>query len=422
MNINEAIGKSIFFLGAGASFDAKCKMSKDMLLDLQTRIITGSDNTFNDVEKETLQFLLSCLEYQNKWRSLGNYNNYTFTPNIEELALVIRRVKNRENFLPYPITGNWADKLIRLENEFFSDSEDKNLLDSIEKKIKNVLIPKWLCHYELNYLSPLKTLFEDFPYEKFIFDIISINHDLVIEDYFEKNNMIPWRGFSNNIWCGLYSEVPAEYGRIHLYKIHGSLDWVRLLSGEVRLKKDLRSIEEENIDDRHDPYIIFGHGTKIFSVDPFFSLIHDFKELLKKRNYIFVIGYSFFDPYINNLLLEAINNGQKKLVIVNPSFGPSQMSERLKERSKIENFFEGKDSNNSSGRNEIISYIESIQKNPFYSEVPEFNIDKISGETSLFYMPIGVKEFLDSFFSNKAELFINLIKIFENEKNSEKPF
>jgi hypothetical protein len=91
------------------------------------------------------------------------------------------------------------------------------------------------------------------------------------------------------------------------------------------LNNQLSDEERENIDPNHDPYIIFGYGAKTFSVEPFFSLIHNFRTLLKERSYIFTIGYSFFDPYINNLLLEALNHGGKKLIIVNPIFGPNNV-------------------------------------------------------------------------------------------------
>ena len=118
MTIKEAFDKSLFLLGAGASYGTGCLMSKEMLDALTQEIIKDNDSVFNRPQKEALKFLLSCLDYHNSWRSYETNNKFVFTPNIEELALLIRRVKNRENFLPYPITGNWADKLSMLESEY----------------------------------------------------------------------------------------------------------------------------------------------------------------------------------------------------------------------------------------------------------------------------------------------------------------
>lgn len=424
MDTREAVKKSIFLFGAGASYDAGCKMSKGMLDELQNLIASKENTILEEVEKDALQFLLSCLEYQNKWRSLEVDNEFIFTPNIEELALVIRRVKNRENFLPYPITGNWADKLIKLETEYRYTHSDIGLFDALENKIKQILIPDWLKHNDTSYLSPIKTFFEDNSDEDFELEIATLNYDLVLESYFESYNMRPWRGFSNGIWRGIYpsSDIPEDFGRVNLYKLHGSLDWVRLVSGEVKLKNDLQDIEKQNIDSKHDPYIIFGHGTKTFSVEPFFSLIHNFKELLKEREYIFVIGYSFFDPYINNLLFEAINTGSKRLIIINPSFGPSELNKKLKGNAKKDLFFRGQDERGDFHNQTLIDYLEKIQSNPFYSEMPEFNINKISGESSIFYIPLGTKDFLKEFFENKADLLIRLVENFDEERKSDEPF
>ena len=421
MEIKEAIEKSLFFFGAGVSFDAGCKLSSDMLDDLHNRIVSNVDETFDPVQKETLRFLLSSLQFQSEWRNLEVLNDNYFNPNIEELALVIRRVKNRENFLPYPLTGNWADKLILLENEFHKHSIDGNLFDSIEMSIKNKLIPEWMAYSSLDYLSPIASFLEQ-NNDDLVLEIVSLNYDMVIEHFFEKRNMPPWRGFSNNIWVSFNGDVPVDFGRIHLYKIHGSVDWVRLTSGEARINKNLTPIELENIDEKHNPYVVFGQGSKSFSVDPFFSLIHNFKSLLQKKNYIFVIGYSFFDPYINNLLIEAANMENKKIVIVNPFFGPNGLCDSLKGNLSADTFFEGKDKNGSIDYKLLISYIENIQRNSYYSEIPEFNISVISGDSSLFYMPIGFSQFLNTFFPNNGRRFTELIDKFEEEAKINTPF
>jgi hypothetical protein len=420
MKISEAISKSVFLFGAGASFDAGCKLSSAMLKDLQQKITTN-DQAFDELQKEALKFLLSSLEYQNKWRSLESNDNFIFTPNIEELILLIRRIKNRENFLPFPITGNWADRLINLESEFNArNGSNKNLFEEIEKSIKQLLIKDWLIHKDLGYLSPLRDLFQDTPSDKFQFEIVSLNYDMTLEEYFSSLNMPPWRGFSNNFWRGFFGEDQQDdLCRINLYKIHGSLDWVRLNSGEAVLNNNLTNEERENIDPKHDPYIIFGHGIKTFSVEPFFSLLQSFRGLLRNRNYIFTIGYSFFDPYINNLLLEALNLGGKKLVIVNPNFGPNGHEFSL---STEQTFYRGQNKDGIGVEKILADYIEEIQKNSFYSEMPEFNINKVSGESSLFYIPIGTKKFFQSFFQNGASLLIKMIEEFEHEEKEDTPF
>ena len=423
MDIKEVFDKSLFFFGAGASCNAGCKMSGAMLDELKTEISKQSiSDIFQTTHKEALKFLLSCLEYHNSWRSFEINNKFKFTPNIEELALLIRRVKNRENFLPYPITGNWADKLSSLESEFrIQNPDDGTLFESLDNILKQILLPKWLefDNNNLEFLDPLKEIFEEFSTVEFEVELFSLNNDMVLETYFSNNNMNPWRGFNSNDWRGMESRDTEEiFGKINLYKLHGSIDWVRLETGEVKIYDNCTDLEKDSIDKKHNPYIIFGHGAKTFSVDPFFSLIHSFRKKLAERDYIFVIGYSFFDPYINNLLIEAVNKGNKKLIIINPKFGPDI---NYKDSPGLN--LEALNENGDSVDKELMEYIEAIQRNPFYSELPEFNINHINGENVIFYIRAGVDKFLSHFFSDKGKNAIQLISNFEKIRNElENPF
>ena len=136
IDLNNAFKKSIFLLGAGASYGTGdnrtgCKMSKEMFNDLQNKLSNPSNHNLTEIEAETFRFLISTLHYQNSWRNLEQNSEFSYEPNIEELALIIRRIKNRENYLPYPLTGNWADKLYQLESSY---NKEISLFETIEKK------------------------------------------------------------------------------------------------------------------------------------------------------------------------------------------------------------------------------------------------------------------------------------------------
>lgn len=433
MDIKEAINKCLFFLGSGFSRPAGCKMSSEMLDDLRIRIQSNTDSVFNEIEKESLSFLLSCLSYHCEWRSIQSGGKFRFSPNIEELILLMRRIRDRENYLPYPVTGSWADKLIQMETEFNSwamknDHEINDLFSSIESTIKKKLLFEWLKFDDknLSYLEPLKQFFQAFPNEEFCFDIYSLNYDQTIESYFAETGM--WMGFSNGKWVGLDSapELEAEKRRINFYKLHGSLNWIRDIAGDVFEKEiwetqDTIADEEKEDKISQHPYIIFGQGTKTFSVDPFFTLIYHFRRSLKEKEYLFVIGYSFFDPYINNLLVSATVGTNKKIIIINPEFGPKAINEKVEKTSQsVQNKFH--ECQFPEYQQMLAAYIKEIQKNSFYSELPDFNVDFIKPD-SLFYMPSKTEEFIASYFSNKGSLLKELIEKFENEKKKiEQPF
>lgn len=170
LSLAEIINKSLFFLGAGFSFGTGCKTSVEMFADLRKRIFDEQDETFNQTQKEALKFLIACLQYHSEWRTMESSNGITFNPNIEELALLIRRIKNRENFLPYPITGNWADKLVTLESQYFTLSPGDGLFESLEKIFKKLLKDEWFkINCDLSFMNPLVELIKSTPKDEYSF-------------------------------------------------------------------------------------------------------------------------------------------------------------------------------------------------------------------------------------------------------------
>jgi len=437
--ISEIIENSLFLIGAGFSSGAGCLTSVQMFEDLKKKIFDEGSHILSPIQKEALKFLISCLKYHSEWRTMETENNFKFDSNIEELALLIRRVRNRENFFPYPITGNWADKLVQLESNYLNESEGNgNLFDSLELILKKLLKDEWLStsgRGNLDYLKPLMEFLKAYSDEQFRLDIFSLNYDTVIEQFFETEGEIPWRGFSNGHWLNIEPDKENDpNARINLYKLHGSVDWVRLTDMDTweapKLENADKDDEEkiellENIEEKHNPYIVFGQGSKSFSVEPFFSIIHHFNKSLKSsdKRYFFVIGYSFFDPYINNLLFNAIR-GFKKLVIVNPCFAPDSIFMIDKKTGRPvndpDNFFRAV-YKNGSNEGDLTDFMREIQKNTFYSELPEFNFLSLSAE-NIEYIPLTTEEFLKNFFSNKGSLLKKYIDGFEAQRQEEEPF
>ena len=429
MKITEAVNKSLFFTGAGASRDAGCKISGDMLTSLKELICKKSNDYFSEIECETIKFLLSCLYYHAEWRTLELNNQYPITPNIEELALLIRRIRNRENFLPYPVTGNWADKLISLEAKFKEEEGLKNgysLFEKIEDTLKNRMLPHWLKVGNTDFLNPLDDFFEKNSSNDFSLEIFTLNNDTAVEEHYSEKKAKPYRGFYSGEWRGFDGKTnEEEFNRINLYKLHGSLDWIRLNDGNVvesGRTDDFLQDDEGGIRVEHNPFIIFGHGIKFFSVEPFFSLIQQFSEKLRERSYYFVIGYSFFDPYINNLLLQAIKDAReenKKIIIVNPFFAqPPLIKDYFEEDEEFGSLL---NENNPEAKRLLTSYLEEIQRNAFYSELPEFNIKQIPTE-SIFLIKMDTSNFLEKYLKNSGELLVKLIDKFEQERKKGLPF
>jgi len=399
----------LLFTGAGFSKPAGCKLSGEMLKDLENKSNDESGNIFSNIENKMIKFILSCLDYQARWRSLESNGKYLYIPNIEEFAVLLRRINNRDNYLPYPVTGNWSDKLMILEQEFNKEEEkyESDLYTSIERKIITNCYQEWLCNINISndntsYLNQLKEFIQkELTSIDIKLDVFTLNNDLLMETAFKEENTL-YIGFVSNKWVGFdkadIDENTYSASRINYYKLHGSLDWIRLTDGTVRKK-----MTNENYEIDIEPLLIFGYGSKIYTVDPFFSLLEMFKAKLKEKKYYLVIGYSFFDPHINNLIFnELTNNDNKILIIFNP-----KINDKLKE-----NDFEEKYNLNILKRDKktiLIEELENIQKDPLYSDLPEFNLKTISSE-SFEYIKVGTEEFLNLLKEGNIKTFIDELK------------
>ena len=118
--------------------------------------------------------------------------------------------------------------------------------------------------------------------------------------------MIVNNGFRHYLWEQMFT-TGADNSRINLYKIHGSIDWYFDEVEEViKYKQDHEPAFNPKNPSELKPHIILGYQHKLFSVEPFFSIVQEFIQKLRSSNLIIVVGYSFNDSYINNLLIQEV--------------------------------------------------------------------------------------------------------------------
>lgn len=155
-------------------------------------------------------------------------------------------------------------------------------------------------------------------------NIFTLNYDRTFEEIFNTETVkILDNGFSEKVisdrkikvWSKDFNDQNSPT-KINLYKLHGSLDWEYNQDTEEKLIK-------EYMDDGREPLIIFGSSAKMLSFDPFLYILSNFRTLLEEASIFVVIGYSFHDKYINNLLIQQLNQNTpedlpKRLLVVDP--------------------------------------------------------------------------------------------------------
>lgn len=338
MMLNDVFRKVVFLLGAGASRDAGCMLSSEMLISLKQAInsLTVSDTDlikYKDDFDEIYHFIFASLTYQSTLKDASaNGSSYV---NIEDFVMLLRQMIDKEFIIPYPIIGNWNDRILKWQ------LRNSDVFDRFKEFITLQLVRHWTSFDKVkaeSLLHPFRETLNNSEIEKV--NIFSLNYDLVLESVFNSptsrilDNGFSEKSISNNqirYWAADFNNT-ASPTKINLFKLHGSLDW------EYNHESEEISIKE-NIDDGREPLIIFGSYSKMLSFDPFLYILSKFRASLEEATIFIVVGYSFHDKYINNLLIQQLsqntdNDIPKKLLIVDPGCKGKtsvQVAEELKQ-------------------------------------------------------------------------------------------
>jgi hypothetical protein len=113
---------------------------------------------------------------------------------------------------------------------------------------------------------------------------------------------------------------PVE-NMVYLYKIHGSINWIEDYSNSNTFFKIREVSFPEKLMESDKNILIYPTPTKQNKSlgSPYIELFREFqKKLLEPHSVLFVIGYSFSDEHVNNIIYQALaTNSTINLVIIN---------------------------------------------------------------------------------------------------------
>lgn len=389
MMLDEVFKKVVFLLGAGSSKNAGCKLSKEMLISLKEAIhnLTALEKEiikYKEDFNEIYNFVLASLNYESTMKDTSaNISSYL---NIEDFVMVLRQLIDKEFVIPYPLIGNWNDKILKWE------LRNGDVFVRFKDFITLQLVKDWTQFDQSkaeNSLQPVREMLSHSTNVKL--NVFSLNYDLIFEKVFNSpTSKILDNGFSEKIvsgskvryWASDFNNALSPT-KINLFKLHGSIDWEYNQDSEEILIK-------ENIDDGREPLIIFGSYSKMLSFDPFLYILSKFRTLLEEATIFVVIGYSFHDKYINNLLIQQLSQNTdkdlpKRLLIVDPS---------RKDKTEVQVAEEFREIQDSKSINDIINF----------KQISPDRIKLIAKSASEFY---------SEYFANGAELLKNELEQIE---------
>ncbi len=321
MTLEEAFDSTVFLLGAGASYEANCLVSRAMLGKLHQAIVDIPQDhiVYKDYKKafgELYEFIRPSLSFQSDLRNIRSGGGDLYSPNIEDYILILRKIINKDFIIPEPLVGSWSERLLRLEIKY--DNIFQMYLNFIYEKVIDWITPPDNYASASELLTPFRELLQNTGDINYHINLFSLNYDLVFEKVLNTDSVVQVNtGFDSD---GIWDEdwFNSDTAKINMSKIHGSLDWYLNQDDTCCLSNHAIAFNPLNPEELK-PHIILGFEYKLFSVDPFFTLLQQFIKQLKKSKLLVVIGYSFFDNYLNNIIIRHLNSDEHcRMLIVDP--------------------------------------------------------------------------------------------------------
>lgn len=332
--------KIAFLFGAGVSKPAEISQTSEI-----TKVILEGKHIYRGSAENYL------IEPTNK----NNWSIYAEAPQrVQEFLKVINtelseHYKEKTRLINYEDLYNLLDFIIRNHRNNSGNPSLKYLLKEIEPRIKKLLTPFKNIpdnNFELTellketniYIKDLVTIilsqkaksFRGLAFLKnFITDnsflpinLFTLNHDTVIEQFFESEQIIFNDGFlkKDDDYSFWNPDLLDNNEKINLYKIHGSVNWhefdeeswtdrrICKVSQKMYWLKPRKSILLIGTDNKLSAYI---RGV-------FLELFYRFYKSLNKSDILIIVGYSFGDKGINDQIFDWLLTGNNRMIIIDP--------------------------------------------------------------------------------------------------------
>lgn len=251
---------------------------------------------------------------------LGDYLQ-RFSSELEKLETDQwrRERRNIETLLQYLQTINGSTSL--------PDQLRARAAAIIAFEAKKFLLKQTSTHKSLFYLGPLR----GFIPEKSALDLFSLNYDTVVEDWCKAQSLAFTEGFDS---AGRWRPELFFYGgnQVRLWKLHGSVTWIRNRSGEVNRASPAGSLREElrsrKMSSRTlETALIYPAADDKSAHGVLEVLQHEFAKRITGFRLLVSVGYRFADKHITRTVTQALHsNANLNLLICDPD------AERIRER------------------------------------------------------------------------------------------
>lgn len=270
-----------------------------------------------------------------------NESGVIYKESFDELKKIHKRVKNKRNL--EEILGILYSNRIYLEN-YTERKEDLEVCNKLIEVIEEEVFDKINVDFDNDVSKKTLINYQTF-YQKLALrnrdlsrlNIFTTNNDLFNETAMDSLNMHYINGFGGGLHrffnpalfnytfakrmdTSIDKYEPAD-NVVNLFKLHGSVNWTEDSSDKNVFFK-IKEIGYPVIPDpKKESVLIYPTPTKQNKSlgSPYVELFREFqKRLLLPHSVLFIIGYSFSDEHVNNVIYQALaTNSSINIVILN---------------------------------------------------------------------------------------------------------
>lgn len=241
-------------------------------------------------------------------------------PNVEDLTNEVRKVLTDENFKQLIDENDNVEtilnKIQQLSSLITADKKVNNLaledINSIEKTIKKTIYEKLSPTVNFDNLCNL-VIWLNFINQEHEKEIFSLNYDLLLEMALEKKDIPYFTGFIGNVRPFFVPDSVDDFKGLYvkrswtkLWKLHGSLNFKK--------SKEKKIFIENCTTEEYEDLLIYPSMDKYISSRkaPFISYLDRFRKyLLINEKVVIIMGYSFSDEHVNDLIINGLNNNPR---------------------------------------------------------------------------------------------------------------
>ncbi len=246
-----------------------------------------------------------------------------------DIELVLETLQRLADWKEDPLSG-FADKPIKIDG-----LDAQTLLNRLRDFIKNKVL---VDAEHITYLEPLRGFIDAYR----PLHLYSANYDTAIEVLCAEHKLKYRDGFDEAWNPALLDEPNVD---LRLFKLHGSVTWYRSNRGRfLKIPVLLHDSSVELVTKERAEALMLYPAQKFEYVEPLFELLLAAKRRLAESQVLIVVGYSFRDEHIRQLLWDIARESPRFIVILIGPKARDIYQERLKwyERDRIPSALQGR--------------------------------------------------------------------------------